>query len=262
MIDTHIIKKYQQGASLASLSKETGISTYQLRKFLVAQGVKIRSRNEQNKYNPQNQRKYTINDNFFSEQNSQMAYLLGFFAADGCVYQNDNGIKLTLASVDRPFLEMVNKLLDSTYPIKDYETKEGYKNSELRFTSSQIKKDFAEYNIVPRKTYCFTFPQKLKKEYYRDFIRGYFDGDGSISRAGKSAIRWQVCSHEKDVLEKIVNFFEEYDIPRVDIQKYMEKEVYYIQYSSVPTRKIFDILYYDNCLCLSRKLEKYKSLMI
>ena len=261
MIDTQVIQKYENGASLASLSRETGISTYQLKKFLTSKGIKIRSRNEQNKYNPQNQRKYQINDNFFSEQSPNMAYLLGFFAADGCIYEKDNGIKLTLASIDRPFIEQINNLLDSTYPIKDYETKDGYKNSELRFTSAQIKKDFAEYNIVPRKTYNFKFPSKLKKEFYRDFIRGYFDGDGSISTAGPHAIRWQLCSHETDILEKIVEFFEAQGVPKATIQKASGKEIYFIQYSSVPTRQIFDILYYNGCFCLPRKYKKYKSLM-
>ena len=36
---------------------------------------------------------------------------------------------------------------------------------------------------------------------------------------------------------------------------------YYFQYSSVPTRQIFDILYYNGCLCLPRKYEKYKSII-
>ena len=37
--------------------------------------------------------------------------------------------------------------------------------------------------------------------------------------------------------------------------------LYYFQYSSVPTRQIYDILYYDNCWCLSRKREKYEQLL-
>lgn len=261
MIDTSIIEEYLNGKSLSFLSKKLGISTAKLKKELQNKGIKIRTRNEQNKYNPQNQRKYKINDLYFSTQNPNMAYLLGFYAADGCVYSNNNGIKLTLASIDREFLVTINKLLESNYPIRDYETQQGYKNSELRFSSFQIKSDFSKYNIVPKKTYNYKFPNNLKKEFYRDFIRGYFDGDGSISTAGKNAIRWQLCSHEKDVLEKIVLFFQEEGIEKVNIQKYSGKELYYIQYSSVATRKIYNILYYKGCLCLPRKLIKYQSLM-
>ena len=138
MIDTSIIEEYLNGKSLSFLSKKLGISTAKLKKELQNKGIKIRTRNEQYKYNPQNQRKYKINDLYFSTQNPNMAYLLGFYAADGCVYSNNNGIKLTLASIDREFLVTINKLLESNYPIRDYETQQGYKNSELRFSSFQI----------------------------------------------------------------------------------------------------------------------------
>jgi len=260
MIDTSIIQEYLSGISLNGLSKKYNISTYILKKELIKNGIKIRSRNEQNKYSPQNQRKLEVNDLYFSKQSENMAYLLGMFAADGCVYEKNNAIKLTLATIDKPYLEQVKLELSAQSEIKDYETSQGYQNSELRFSSFQIKKDLAEYNIVPKKTYSFNFPQKLKKEYYRDFIRGYFDGDGSISTAG-SSIRWQLCSYGKDVLQKVIDFFEEQGIPKVSIQKYPGKELHYIQYSSTSTRKIYDILYYDNCFCLPRKKEKYESLM-
>lgn len=261
MIDTSIIQEYLSGTSLSGLSKKHDISTYILKKELVKNGIKIRSRNEQNKYSPQNQRKLEVNDLYFSQQSENMAYLLGMFAADGCVYEKTNAIKLTLASVDREYLEQVRQELQIESEIKDYETSQGYQNSELRFSSFQIKKDFADYNIIPKKTYSFKFPQKLKKEYYKDFIRGYFDGDGSISTAGEGAIRWQLCSHEKDVLQKVLEFFEENDIPKVSIQKMKGKELYYIQYSTASTKKIYNILYYENCFHLPRKKKKYESLM-
>lgn len=260
MIDTSVVEKYLSGRSLTSLSKELGITTNSLKKELISNGVKIRNRNEQNKFNPQNQRKYFVNDLYFSKQSNNMAYLLGFYAADGCVYKDTNKIKLTLASVDKPFLETIRKELSSNYPIRDYETKEGYFCSEFIFSSFQIKKDFANYNIIPLKTYNFKFPDKLKKEYYIDFIRGYFDGDGTVGMTGK-ALRWQICSHEKNVLEKIINYFSELEIPKVSIQKELNRNLYVIQYSTSSTKKIFDILYYENCLCLPRKFEKYQSLM-
>ena len=261
MIDASAIKDYLNGMSIAGIGRKYGISAYMAKKELVNAGVKIRTRNEQNKYSPQNQRKFSVNDMYFSKQSPNMAYLLGMFASDGCVYEKDNAIKLTLSTVDKEYLEKIRQELEIESQIKDYETSQGYKNSELRFSSYQIKKDFAEYNIVPRKTYSFKFPRKLKKEYYRDFIRGYFDGDGCVSTAGKSAIRWQLCSHEKDVLEVVVSFFEENNIPKVSIQKAKDKQLYYIQYSSVSTRGIYSLLYYDNCFCLPRKRIKYESLM-
>ena len=64
-MDITVIKQlYESGKSLAQLSKETDISTYKLKKMLIAEGIHIRSKEEQNKYSPQNQRKYEVWDEF------------------------------------------------------------------------------------------------------------------------------------------------------------------------------------------------------
>lgn len=220
-----------------------------------------RTASEAIRQSPQNQRKYPVNDNYFSIENSKMAYLMGFIAADGTVRKDTNEIKIGLSSKDIDFLKMIKNELGGR-PIKEYTTKDGFDVCSFSCTSKQIKEDLARYNIVPQKTFIFTFPKNLNKKYWIDFIRGYFDGDGSVSTAGTSAIRWQLCSATKDVLETIINFFyEEYNIPMVSIQERKGKNVlYYIQYSSVPTRKIYDILYSDGCLYLPRKKEKFEEI--
>ena len=75
MIDTSIIEEYLNGKSLSFLSKKLGISTAKLKKELQNKGIKIRTRNEQNKYNPQNQRKYKINDLYFSISDTVSIFL-------------------------------------------------------------------------------------------------------------------------------------------------------------------------------------------
>lgn len=191
-----------------------------------------------------------------------MAYLLGFIAADGTVSKDSNQVKISLSTIDLNFLEKIQKEMEIEKPIFTYETNNGFMVSELKFTSERIKKQLATYNIVPRKTYSFEFPQKLKKEYYIDFIRGYFDGDGSVSTAG-AGIRFQICGYRLGVLKEIIKFFEECGIPTVKIleRKNGENTLYYFQYSTVSTRNIFNVLYYDDCFCLPRKYKKYISLL-
>ena len=174
---TVILDKYQAGMSLAKLSKELGISTYKLRKILVENNIHIRSKEEQNKYSPQNQRKYYINDDYFSNLTHDNCYLLGFLAADGSI-QKDGSIKIGLSSIDEDFLKMIQKSLESNYPIREYQTKDGFNISEFVFRSEKIKSQLQNYGIVNRKTYSFEFPKNLPEQYWIDFIRGYFDGDG------------------------------------------------------------------------------------
>ena len=257
-----IISEYKAGASLAQLGRDYHCASQTIRKELVSQGISIRSRNEQNKYSPQNQRIYQINDNYFSLiDNPDKAYLLGFLAADGGVYKNE--LKIGLSLVDRDFLESIRDVWETTYPIKDYETKDGYRVSELVIRSSQLLSDLAKYNIVERKTYNFSFPYNIPEEYYIDFIRGYWDGDGTICLAGGYA-RASLCSYRKEVLQSILDILEQkYQIPPVAIRLKKGSNTYYFQYSQRSAEKLYHA-FYDNIdnltIGLTRKYEKFKSL--
>lgn len=260
IIDAYCNKKY----GLVKTGKLVGVNQRIVRKVLISNNIHIRSLAEANRANSINVRKYGVNDDYFDNESSNMAYILGFLAADGTVKKNGNRIKIGLSSVDRKFLELIKEELGAESNIFDYETSNGYMVSELGFTSQKIKQKLAEYNIIPGKTETFTFPTNLSKKYWIDFIRGYFDGDGSVGTAGPSAIRWQICSHRPQVLETIVEFlFEEYGIPKVSVQKneHGNSFLYRIQYSNNSTRKIFQILYTPNSLYLPRKFEKFKSIV-
>ena len=108
-----MVNKYNAGKSLRQLGFEYGLNPVTVKKRLVEQGVKIRSRTEQNKYSPQNQRLYTFNDDYFDNIGHNQAYLLGFIAADGIVGKNNNSVKIALASVDKGFLEEIKEELQS-----------------------------------------------------------------------------------------------------------------------------------------------------
>lgn len=260
ILDNYVNK----GFGLIKSGKEFGVGTRVVRRILLENNIHIRSFNEAASISSVNRRIHDVNDNYFSEENHNMAYLLGFLASDGTIRKNDNSVKIGLSSVDRDFLLTIKKEIGYQGELTDYITSNGFSVSELRFTSKQIKADLAKYNIVPNKTFIYTFPKNLKREYWIDFIRGYFDGDGSVSIASSEAIRWQVCSANPDVLNTIVDFFfEEYEIPKVNLQ-WQEKvhRLYYIQYSTTATRKIFQILYTPNCLKLPRKYEKFKKLVM
>lgn len=245
--------------------KNSGVGERVVRRILLENKIHIRSRSEAAIISNIQRRQFNLNDNYFSTENENMAYLLGFLASDGTVDKKNNRIKIGLSSIDKVFLKQIKEELKYEGDILDYTTDNGFNVSELTFTSQKIKNDLAKYNIVPNKTLIFTFPKNLNKKYWIDFIRGYFDGDGSVSTAGNSAIRWQICSATKDVLETIVNFlYEEYGIEKVNIleQPRINHPLYYFQYSTNATKKIFKILYKDDCLKLLRKYLKFKELIM
>ena len=211
IIYDYTINKY----GLIKTGKNNGVGERIVRRVLLENKIHIRSRSEAAIVSNIQRRQFNVDDNYFSTENSNMAYLLGFLASDGTVDKKNNRIKIGLSSIDKEFLVKIKEELKYEGDILNYITSNGFSVSELTFTSQQIKKDLARYNIVPNKTFTFKFPKNLNKKYWIDFIRGYFDGDGSVSTAGNNAIRWQICSATKNVLETIVDFFyEEYHIKK------------------------------------------------
>lgn len=208
------------------------------------------------------QRKYSLNENFFATQTPDMAYLLGFLGADGCVSRKSNEIVILLAQKDAELLQKIASIISLDKPVKLYTDSNGRDCAKLSFSSSKIKEDLANYGIVPHKTLSFSFPEKLDKRYYVDFIRGFWDGDGWISRTGSGTTFGIVCANE-NLLQTVIDFFEDqYQIPKVTI--YSRKRginyarVYEIHYMTRSANRIFDILYdTSSSLFLARKKEKF-----
>lgn len=135
--------------------------------------------------------RYNCNHNFFSKNNQWSFYWAGFLAADGCIL-NRNGsmlISLALSKKDKDIVLAFKKIIDAENPVKDYLVKNSKRNpkwndswkSEIKITSNKLCKDLERFNIVPRKTKIYTFPEWIvNHELVHHFMRGYFDGDGSF----------------------------------------------------------------------------------
>ena len=197
-----------------------------------------------------------VNNNYFSEQNNRMAYIMGFLAADGNVSKNGNRIQSQLSLKDKEHLEMIQSEIGGC-EVYEYESN-GYKSCGWHCCSSQIKKDLAVYGIIPHKTGTLSIPKVLDKQYWKDFIRGYFDGDGTICKDG-TGFRVTITSANKEILEDINSYFEENGIKPSNL--YKDHNNICIRFRSQASIDIYNLLYYNNCLCLKRKKEKYIELM-
>lgn len=262
-----IIKTYkEEKRGQMYCAKKYNTTVYMVKKVLRENNIKIRNFSEAATISNKKRRKYIINENYFSVESSEMAYIMGFIAADGSISKRDNTLKIGLSAIDYDFLCNIAKKMGSDKDVKLFTNNKGFDCCEWHCASEKIKNDLSKYNIVPNKTFSLTFPKNLSKEYWIDFIRGYFDGDGTVCSCGDNAIRWSLCSATDDILKVVVDFFEkEYNIPRVKIQKRPPSnnshELYYIQYSTKATKQIYEILYPENAFFLSRKKQKFDNLI-
>ena len=256
-IKNKIVENYMNGKGQIASGREYGVSGVIVKKILKERKIKIRDYAESARVPNISRKKYFCNINYFKNENPRMAYVLGFLAADGSVSLKENVLKITLSQKDRELLEQIKKELEYTGEIKDAITSKGFDISTLRITCREYKQDLQKYNIVPQKTYTFSFPTILNEKYWIDFIRGYWDGDGTICTSGKEAIRASLCGYKKDFLEFVLSYLEKkYQIPKVAIRQ--RNNTYYFQYSNNSTILLYKALYYENnVMCMKRKKEKF-----
>lgn len=123
-----------------------------------------------------------VRENFFREWSTVMAYVLGYIVADGCVISTRSGSShiLNITSADLEHLLKIRKVMGSEHAI----SRKGNGSNEKCYYSLQIRnqsiaKDLFCLGIKPRKSYDLEY-FKVPIEFFADFARGFFDGDGTV----------------------------------------------------------------------------------
>ena len=111
-----------------------------------------------------------------------MAYVLGFFAADGTMIRNKRGGHFIEFHInDKEILIAIRKATGSNHKIsvrigKNPRQKVGYR---IQFGSKEMYNDLLALGMCPRKSLALRMPA-VPTKYFGDFVRGYFDGDGCV----------------------------------------------------------------------------------
>jgi len=200
-----------------------------------------------------------------------MAYVLGFFVADGCITINkgrkNNPYTFNITSKDLEHLDNINKALCSDYKIGKKSNGRGSVAYQINVRNLTMARDVINLGIFPRKTYNLK-PIKIPKEYFADFVRGFFDGDGSVyiynvnnTPQIKSSF---VCTSLNFLKDFNTRLCEALDIPQKSIHKTVGiKTGFMIQYSNCfyvdDSVKLAEFMYGKNStLYLERKKEIFE----
>lgn len=129
-------------------------------------------------------RKYSLNENFFETIDIGVkAYWVGFLAADGYLDRNRARVHLSQAIKDINVLEVFKKHLEANHPVHDRETRSNGKrhlSGKISITSEKLYLDLISKGVVPRKSLILEPPIGVPNSLVNHWIRGYFDGDGSV----------------------------------------------------------------------------------
>ena len=223
------------------------------------------------KNNKMNDRKkYRINEDFFKTWSSNMAYVLGFWFTDGYISSDGTIFSIAQHKKDEKILKDISKAMWSNYPLH---IKALGNSREICIRSSVIVKDIVRLGGVPRKSLIMDFPH-VPKKYLSDFIRGLWDGDGSIFMVKriKSYMSGYECGSKPfiyalhNILKQNINglkgriacrYFKKGDICFKKIRS-KDSESYALHFGVNDTRRLASYIYKNkNGLKMSRKFKKF-----
>jgi hypothetical protein len=256
-----IIADYTAGKTLRQMEKSSIHCRNYIAKILKENGITIRD-------NTINSRKYTHNENFFScIDDEKKAYWLGFIYADGFIEsKRENGnqkLGITLNVIDKDHIEIFKEHIQATNPIKVYRGS-GYNSNgyfaKILLTSEKTVNDLKELGVLENKTSKLIFPEetKVSKSLLRHFVRGYFDGDGTLyySYDKYNNRNYQISFiGTKNMMQGINKFFNK------DLVILQQRSAWRINFGgNLQVKSFLDKLYNNSSVYLKRKYIKYLDL--
>ena len=194
------------------------------------------------------------NRNIFNKiDNEEKAYWLGFIVADGYLNINKHMLRIKLGNRDRSHLIKFIKFVGGNEEMlkSEIHSETGNENFYVSLYSKEVMNDLLSLGVEQAKSgkekVC-----NIDKKYYRDFIRGLWDGDGFI-RENLSGIG---LVGSEEVLAFVQNYFNN-SLGVKPLKIYPHCNTFKIEYRS--TRKaiplILNHLYGDKDVALDRKKE-------
>lgn len=195
-----IVQLYKIGNSTVQIGKIYGVSHVTVGTCLKKSGVYL---------NPNRGRKYSCDEDFFSQENLRNSYWAGFILADGSINKKDSGIRIAVNRKDKHHLELFSKDIDYTGKVKEYTLSTNYKNnveySKLEIYCKQIQNDLKiTFGIDVDKTKNSRL-QELRSDNLFSFVCGLIDGDGSIQKRENSFGRISLLGNRL-LMRDVANF--------------------------------------------------------
>lgn len=188
---------------------------------------------------------------------SNFAYAIGLLASDGCL---SSGRHIILVSKDVEQLQNFMEALAIVVPIG--KTKSGYDGNiafKIQFSDVLFYNFLESIGLMPRKSKIIG-EIKIPEEYFFDFLRGSFDGDGCTysywDPRWKSSFMFYTCFVSASF--KHVSWIRDEIFKRLGIRGHMTgdgtKIIFQLKYAKADSMKLLRQMYRSKkILCLSRK---------
>lgn len=196
----HICELYAEGVSAKSLGIKYGIDKRRIIKWAESKGT-LRNKSESHRFTGFNQHAFDVIDTI------EKAYWLGFFYADAYNSNSTNTVSISLQISDVDHLKKLAKFLnlpeDKVYYTK---TKQNYEYYTLKMYSKHLCNTLNSLGCPQAKSFIITYPKWLDPKLTVPFIRGLFDGDGSLAHRTNNEWKWSLATTKEcgEVIQRII----------------------------------------------------------
>lgn len=181
--NNYYLKQHLSSLKISSMLNTSNNSIY---KLFNKNGFKMRDNHEKGKL-------YHCNVNYFEIINTEeKAYWLGFLYADGYIqsrrFNDGRKLGISLGIKDINHLRKFKDCISYDGDIKIYKTgkssyKEGIEYCRILITEEKLVSDVIDKGCIEHKSNIKKFPNEnqVPQNLLKPFIRGYFDGNGSVT---------------------------------------------------------------------------------
>lgn len=246
-----IINEYNSGISTVFLGKKYSVKSSTIVTWLKRCGIKVRTR--------ENKLLYKYDTSYFDEINTERkAYFLGFIVADGC---NHKGLSFLVERQDEYILKELLKDMNSIVKIQRNKGQNNNKDtSKIKIQSKPMADVLCKWGVVPRKAHETCFPN-IEERFYSHFIRGLFDGDGSITVDKHSKQkRFRIAGHIVLIQRVQEILIDKCNLNKTKLETISKRKgttivLHYVGNNQI--KRIYEYLYKDATIYLTRKFEKF-----
>lgn len=281
---------HENNRSLSDIASHASCSRQYVHKKLKEYGIPLRSKRasrvlalEEGKvsYNRTNDngeeetitlQRNKINTDFFKQWSAEMAYVAGVIYTDGSLRPGilrDPGSsdtlrvgRLTVSQKEPELLEKILALMNCNAKLltrsrQSFKTGTAGQLYYFHINNDEIYDDLLKIGLSPAKSYKIKFPA-MPDLYVRHFIRGCWDGDGSVYIEKRSgAVKASFVSGSLEFVEGILNEFYKEGFEKRTI--YNSEKSYYFRFSAKQCKKLYHY-FYDNVPSNMFLLRKYQIL--
>jgi hypothetical protein len=190
-----------------------------------------------------------------------LAYIVGLIAADGCLSGDKRHVDFT--SKDRQLVELYRDLIRPAAKIGVKRGSKGRSYFRVQIGDVGFYDFLIQAGLMPNKS-KIVGPLRIPDELFADFLRGYFDGDGSVyayidRRWKNSYMFYTTFVSASDTFMDWLRANISVNIPGIrGYLRGLTSGVYQLSYAKLDSRVLYKFMYYSESVPrLERKHARY-----